>query len=73
MLRAVAAYLGREIGGMTLTKAPGYLRRDLATLSVGVKTLERKIKEDAKLRQRVESLIERLKQGRKRQYQITKA
>jgi hypothetical protein len=73
MLRGVAAYVGREIGGMTLTKAAGYLRRDLATLSIGVRALERKMKEDAKLRQRVESLIERLKQGRKKQYQITKA
>jgi REP element-mobilizing transposase RayT len=73
MLRALAAYVGREIGGMTLTKAAGYLRRDLATLSIGVRKLEQKMKEDPKLRQRVEGLIERLKQGRKKQYQITKA
>ena len=73
MLRAVAAYVGREIGGMTLTKAAGYLRRDLATLSIGVRKLEQKMKEDPKLRQRVEGLIERLKQGRKKQYQISKA
>ncbi|OGQ81773.1 MAG: hypothetical protein A3F90_13540 [Deltaproteobacteria bacterium RIFCSPLOWO2_12_FULL_60_19] len=69
MLRAVAAHVGREIGGITLTKAAGYLRRDLATLSTGVRALEQKMKEDAKLRQRVESLIERLKQGRKKHYQ----
>jgi chromosomal replication initiation ATPase DnaA len=71
MLRVLAAYVGREIGGITLTKAAGFLGRDLATLSIGVRALEQKMKEDVKLRQRVESLSERLKQGRKKQYQIT--
>jgi putative transposase len=73
MLRVVSAYIGRQIGGMTLIKAAGHLRRDPATLSVGVRNLEQKMKEDPKLRQRVGSLCERLKQGRKKQYPITKA
>ncbi len=72
-LRAMAAYVGREVGGLRLTEMAGYLRRDLATLSLGIKRLEERLKEELELRQQVKRLCEKLRTGRKKKYKITKA
>jgi len=73
MLRAVVAYVGREIGGITLTEAARYLRRDLVTLSLAVKRVEEKMKKDKNLQRRVEDLCRKLREGRKHKYKISKA
>ena len=39
-LRAEAAYVGREVGGISLTEAARYLGRDSSTMSLAVKRLE---------------------------------
>lgn len=73
MIRAIAAYVGREVGGITLTETARYLRRDLATLSLGVRKLEEGLEKDARLRQRIRHLCKELRRGRKRKYKIIKA
>jgi REP element-mobilizing transposase RayT len=72
-LRAEAAFVGREVGGFTLTEAAKYLRRDLSTISLAVKRLEEQLGSDRHQRVRIESVCARLRQGRRRKYQITKA
>ena len=37
--RAEAAYVGREVGGISLTEAAEYLGRDLSTMSLALKRL----------------------------------
>lgn len=73
MIRAIAAYVGREVGGITLTETAKYLGRDLATLSLGVRRLEEGLDKDARLRQRIRHLCKELRGGRRRQYKIIKA
>lgn len=72
-LRAEAAYVGREVGGISLTEAAKYLRRDVSTISLAVKRLEEELGTDRRQRDRVESVCARLRQGRRRKYQTTKA
>mgnify|MGYP001159348012 CR=1 FL=1 len=72
-LRAQAAFVGREVGGIGLTQAAKYLRRDPSTLSLALKRLEDGIATDSDQRKRVERLCARLRQGRRRKYQISKA
>jgi len=72
-LRAMAAYIGREVGGLKLTEMVGYLKRDLATLSLGIRKLEQRMKEDIQLSQQVKQLYEAVRKGKKRKYKITKA
>jgi putative transposase len=72
-LRAQAAYVAREVGGIRLTEAAKYLGRDLSTVSLAVKRLEEEIRNDPKLRKRMEEISTRLRRGRTRQYQRSKA
>ncbi len=72
-LRAMAAYIGREVGGLKLTEMVGYLKRDLATLSLGIRKLEQRMKEDIQFSQQVKQLYEAVRKGKKRKYKITKA
>jgi len=72
-LRATAAYVGREVGGLKLTAMANYLRRDLATLSLGIKKLEQRMKGELELREQIKRLCEKVRRGRKRKYKITKA
>jgi len=72
-LRAIAAYIGREIGGLRLEEMVGYLRRDISTLSIGIKKLEERMNEDVDVKRQVERLCVKVKRGRKRNYKITKA
>ena len=72
-LRAEAVYVGREVGGIRLTVAAKYLRRDLSTLSLAVKRLEEQIPTETKLRKRLQDICAQLRTGRIRQYQRSKA
>jgi REP-associated tyrosine transposase len=72
-LRALAAYVGREVGGIKLSEMAGYFRRDLSTLSFRIKKLEQRMTEEPRLRQQINQLCETLRKDRKRKYQITKA
>jgi REP-associated tyrosine transposase len=72
-LRAEAAYIGREVGGISLTQAAKYLRRDLSTLSLALKRLEAELATDSGRQMEMERLCAWLRQGRRRNYQINKA
>ncbi len=72
-LRAEAAYVGRELGGISLTQAAQYLGRDLSTMSLALTRLENELGSDGEKRKRLDSLCVRLRQGRRRKYQISKA
>lgn len=72
-LRAEAAYVGREVGGISLTESAKYLRRDLSTISLALKRLEDELATNSGRRSRMERLCTRLRQGRRRSYQISKA
>jgi chromosomal replication initiation ATPase DnaA len=72
-LRAEAAYVGREVGGISLTEAAKYLRRDLSTISLAVKRLEEELGSDRHQRDRLKSICDCIRRGRRRKYQITKA
>lgn len=72
-VRAQAAYVGREVGGMSLTKMAKHLGRDLSTVSLAVKKLEDELATDPRRRRAMESLCNRLRAGRRRNYQISKA
>lgn len=72
-LRAEEAYVGREVGGITLTEAAKYLGRDLSTMSLALKRLEDELRTDSHQRKRLEHLCARLRQGRRRKYQTSKA
>jgi hypothetical protein len=65
-LRAEAAYIGREVGGIGLTEAAKYLGRDQSTVSLAVKRLEEGFDHDPARRKRLEALCKRLRQGRRR-------
>ena len=72
-LRAEAAYVGREVGGIGLTEAAKYLGHDLTAMSLAVKRLEEELQRDIKQRNQLEAFCARLRQGRRRKYQISKA
>lgn len=72
-LRAIAAYVGREVGGIKLAEMAGHFKRDLSTLSSRIKKLEERMKEESGLEQQINQLCETLRRGRKPKYQITKA
>lgn len=72
-LRAQAAYVGREVGGISLTEAAKYLGRDLSTMSLALRRLEEEIATDGARQMQMERLCTRLRQGRRRNYQISKA
>ena len=72
-LRAQAAYIGREVGGISLTEAAKYLRRDLSTLSLALTRLEERLGADSDRRMQMERLCTRLRRKRRRRYQISKA
>lgn len=62
MLRAIAAYVGREVGELSLTETAKYLKRDLATLSLGIRRLEEKIRKDTVLREQVDNFCGMLRE-----------
>ncbi len=72
-LRAIAAYVAREVGGIKLTETARYFTRDLSTLSLRVKKLEEEMNEQPALRERLRQLCDNLRTNKKRKYQITKA
>lgn len=72
-LRAEAAYVGREVGGISLTEAAKYLGRDISTMSLAIKRLEEELRSDRQRRSRLEAICARLREGRGRKYQISKA
>jgi len=72
-MRAEAAYLAREVGGISLTEAARYLGRDPSTMSLALKRLEESLPTDRPTRHRLERICIRLREGRQRKYQITKA
>lgn len=72
-LRALAAYIGREIGGLRLKEIGRYLGRDVATLSLSLRRLEERMREQGDLKRKVEQLCTELRKGRSKRYQITKA
>ena len=72
-LRAIVAYVGREVGGIKLSEMAGYFKRDLSTLSFRIKKLEERMKEESGFMQQINQLCETLRRDRKRKYQITKA
>lgn len=72
-LRDEAVFVGREVSGIGLTQAAKYLRRDPSTLSLALKRLEDRLATDSDQRKRVQHLCARLRQGRRRKYQISKA
>jgi putative transposase len=72
-LRAEAGYVGREVGGISLTVAAKYLGRDLSTMSLALKRLEEELAADSVRRMQMERLCIRLRQGRRRKYQSNKA
>jgi len=72
-LRAITAYVGREVGGLRLREIGGYLGRDIATLSLSLRRLEERMKEEGDLKRKVEQLCTELRKGRRKKYQTTKA
>jgi len=72
-LRAEVAYVGRAVGGISVTAAAKYLRRDQSTMSLALKRLEWKLSTDNSRRKHMEQLCARLRQGRRRKYQISNA
>jgi hypothetical protein len=72
-LRAEAAYVWREVGGISLTEAAKYLGRDPSTMSLALKRLEEEIGSDRHQRKRLEIVCARLREGKRRKYQISKA
>ncbi|HXV80989.1 MAG TPA: transposase [Candidatus Binatia bacterium] len=72
-LRAIAAYVGREVGSIKLSEMASYFKRDLSTLSFRIKKLEERMREEPGLKQQINQMCETLRMGRKRKYQITKA
>lgn len=72
-LRAEAAYVGREVGGIGLTEAAKYLGRDQSTLSLAVKRLEEGLERNPDRRKQLEDICARLRHGRRRKYQISNA
>jgi len=72
-LRAQAVYIGREVGGISLTEAAKYLGRDPSTMSLALKRLEDELRTDSHQRNRLQRVCAHLRQGRRRKYQISKA
>jgi REP element-mobilizing transposase RayT len=72
-LRALACYVAREVGGLTLTGAARYFRRDISALSMGVKRLEQKMVKDEEFCRRVHELCSSLRRGRRNRYSKTQA
>jgi len=72
-LRAEVAYLGREVGGIAVTVAAKYLGRDQSTMSLALRRLEEELSTDNSRRRDMEQLCARLRQGRRRKYQISNA
>ncbi len=72
-LRAEAAYVGREVGGIGLTEAAKYLGRDPSTMSLALTRLEEGLNTDVKRRKQLEAICTRLRRGRMRKYQTSKA
>jgi hypothetical protein len=67
-----ALFVGRELGGIGLTQAAKYLRRDPSAMSLALKRLQDRFATDSDQCKRVEHLRARLRQGRRRKYQISK-
>ena len=72
-LRAEAAYAGREVGGIGLSESAKYLGRDLSTMSLALKRMDEELRTNSQQRRRLERLCARLREGRRRKYQISKA
>lgn len=69
--RALVAYLAREVGGISLTATARYFGRDQVTLSLGVRKLHERQREDPHLGTLVNRLADTLRQGRRSKYKIS--
>ncbi len=68
--RALIAHLAREVGGIPLTTTAHYLRRDQATLSIGLRKLGGQGVGDPALRALIGRLSRGLRRGRRAKYKI---
>ena len=62
--RAIAAYAGKRVGGISLARAARYFRRDPSTLVRDVGQLEEALKDSGELQGRVRRLIRQLGGGK---------
>jgi hypothetical protein len=62
---------GREVSGISSTEAAKYLGRDSNTMSLALKRLEEEIATERGREIQMERLCTRLRQGRRRNYQIS--
>jgi REP element-mobilizing transposase RayT len=69
--RALVAHLAREVADIPLTATAQYLRRDQATLSLGVRKLQERQAEDLELQALARHLAVTLHRGRRAKYKIT--
>jgi REP element-mobilizing transposase RayT len=60
--RALAAHVGRTRAGLSLSALARALERDVASLSLAARRLERRLVEDAQVRRLVEGMVKRLEQ-----------
>ncbi len=61
--RAVAAYLGKTVGGMSVARMARYFRRDASTLIRGFEHVEKELKSSAALRAEITRLTRALRRG----------
>lgn len=67
MLRALACYVGREIGGIKLADSSRYFVRDISGLSVAVRNLEQKILGDKAFHRQISDVCLTLRKARRAQ------
>ena len=67
MLRALACYVGREIGGIKLADSSRYFVRDISGLSVAVRNLEQKILGDTAFHRQITDVCLILRKARRAQ------
>ena len=64
--RAVVAYLGQELGTVTLNKVAARYGRDQVSLSLGLKRLGARLAQEADLTDNIGGLLKELRLGRKK-------
>jgi len=62
--RVVVAYIGQEVGGIKLNEIAKRYGRDQVSLSLGLKRLRERIREEARLRQSLEVLVNRIRKSK---------
>jgi len=59
--RLMTAWVGRDVGRISLAKAARYFKRDTSTMAKGVASLEERMLADEKLRRRANRIVDRLR------------